>query len=419
MNILICRRLALPCAALLMAFNAAAGAAATAVEGTLDLDQAATLAIQHQPLLSALNDAAEAAQQRAVASGQLPDPELSFGISDVPLNTRDRFSLRRDGGTDIMLGLRQAFPREDKRRLRRERGEQEGAVIHAEQQATSRQIARDAGLAWLEVWQAESAQQLISQQLVEAERQVQAITIAYAAGRASQADVLAGKIDAEQLRDAIAEATQRARHTRNGLSRWIGDAAFGAISPVLPDDPAPDLNTLLGQLAEHPHLLVEAQKLALNRTDIALAEQDYRPDVAVQVAFGYRPAFSEMGTVQVQMPLPWFTGQRQDRTLAASKAELSAQQARLADALRKHRAEVRTNVDDWRDLQARLARYDQQLLPQAQMRIDAALADYRSGTGGLNAVLAARRSALDVALQRLALQFDSASHQVQLRYFAP
>ena len=77
------------------------------------------------------------------------------------------------------------------------------------------------------------------------------------------------------------------------------------------------------------------------------------------------------------------------------------------------------NADDWQRLQARLRRYDDSLLPQSRARIEAALVAYGAGSGLLKDVLDARRMALELAMQKLDLQLDSAKHQVQLRYFAP
>jgi outer membrane protein TolC len=66
----------------------------------------------------------------------------------------------------------------------------------------------------------------------------------------------------------------------------------------------------------------------------------------------------------------------------------------------------------------RLQRYEGVILPQAQQRLEAALAAYGAGSGTLTSVLDARRGLLDIRRQRLELQADAARHQVQLAYFA-
>ena len=123
----------------------------------LEFDAATTLAIQRQPQLDALNADARAARERAIAAGQLPDPTLNVGISDLTLEGADRFTLRRESDTQIMAGVRQAFPRAAKRQLRRERAEHEAETFDAERSATERVIARETGLAWLDVWKAEES----------------------------------------------------------------------------------------------------------------------------------------------------------------------------------------------------------------------------------------------------------------------
>ena len=385
----------------------------------LSLDDAATLAVQHQPQLEAFDAEARAARQRAVAAGQLPDPTLNVGISDLTLEGRDRFTLQRESDTQIMAGVRQAFPRAEKLRLRRERGEQEAETFDAERSATERMIARETGLAWLEVWKAEQSLSLTNASLIEAERQVQAVTIALSANRATQAEVLAARVNAEALRDQADGFRQSSRHYRNNLARWIGEAAFNPVCPELPPETAPDAPTLIAALANHPHFLAEAKKVAVAETEVKLAKQDYRPDWAISLGYGYRPAFADYASVQVEIPLPIFSANRQDKQMESALAMQSAQQSRLADALREHAAEIRMATDDWQRLQERMARYDSSLLPQSKARIEAALSSYGAGSGTLKDVLDARRMALELAMQKLDLQLDSAKHQVQLRYFAP
>lgn len=385
----------------------------------LSLNDAATLAIQKQPLLDAFDAEAKSARERGIAAAQLPDPTLNLGISDLTLEGRDRFTLQKESDTQIMAGVRQAFPRAEKRRLRRERAEHEAETFDAERSAAERTIARETGLAWLDVWKAEESLRLTKASLIEAERQLQAVTIAYSANRASQAEVLGAKVAVELLRDQRDGFAQSSRHYRNNLARWIGDTAFNPLCPELPDEPTPDELALIAALQTHPHFLAEAKKVSVAGADIGLARQDYRPDWAVSLGYGHRPRFADYAQVQVEIGLPVFSANRQGQQLAAAVSMQAAQQARLDDALREHVAEIRMNSDDWQRLQARLRRYDDSLLPQSKTRVQAALAAYGSGAAPLKEVLDARRMALDIAMQKLDLQLDSAKHQVQLRYFAP
>jgi cobalt-zinc-cadmium efflux system outer membrane protein len=70
-----------------------------------------------QPLLTGPQANIRAEEQQAVAAAQLPDPRLSGGLRELPIDTAEAFSTRRDNLTEFTIGLSQDFPRAEKRRL--------------------------------------------------------------------------------------------------------------------------------------------------------------------------------------------------------------------------------------------------------------------------------------------------------------
>lgn len=395
-----------------------AGLGATPAFG-LGLEEATALALQEQPALQSLHDQARSQRQLAVAAGELPDPSLMLGISEIPINSSERWSLRRDGDTDVMLGLRQAFPRAEKRELRRERLLREAEAQEADADATARLIRREVSLAWLGIWEQTRAQSILKAQLGEAEQLSQTLRIAYSAGQVSQARVLDSELASEALREQIEARAQQEQAARHQLARWIGPDAFRALTGEPPLATPPDPAAMATALEEHPHLLADLSRAEMARTEVALARADFRPDWALSFSVGYRPEFSEMGSVQLEIPLPLFTARRQNPRLEAALARESAQQARLEDLLREHRAHIHRYADEWRDIQARIARHDDALLPKARARIRAEQDAYRAGSAELTGVFQARQAVLQLELARLALHTEAARHQARLRYFAP
>lgn len=396
-----------------------ATAAAQSDNGALDLEQASALALTAQPLLCAQRLAVRGAREAAVAAAALPDPTLVGGLTDLAVTGPERYTLKDQSDTQFMLGIRQSFPGGHERALRGARGHAEAERLAAELDEQTRMVRREASLAWLDAWKASKAQALLRDSITEAERQVQAVDIAYRSNRATQADVLASRVSAELLQDALAGLAQDEWHARNQLRRWIGDAADRDLSPMLPAWPEPDADRLVAHLERHPHVTAQAGAVRVAQADVDLARAEYTPDWSIQAGYGYRPEFADYASLQFEIGLPVFTRNRQDRVTDSRMAELERAQALKDDWLRQHRSEIRLNVDDWRRLSERMHRYDDTILPQAQQRLDAALAGYGAGNGTLSAVLDARRSLVDIRLQRLALEFDAARHQVQLDYFAP
>ncbi|HBG31981.1 MAG TPA: hypothetical protein DDW98_15385, partial [Gammaproteobacteria bacterium] len=379
--------------------------------------EAADLAVSAQPLLQALEARVSAAQETAVAARQFPDPQLKFGVTNLPANTADRFSLSRDFMTMTGIGLMQEFPHAEKRRLRGDLSEREAARLDAERQLASRSIRRDASLAWLELWRYDRLQALVRTNLREADAQQQVVEIALKTGTATQGDFLAARQEVDRLRDEVAGAEQGVAQARSVLSRWIGEAAQRPVCPELPNAlPLPSLAVTQMQVRSHPLVASAMAQLAAAQTDADLAQAAYKPDWRAELGFAYRPDFSEMLSFQVGVDLPVFTRNRQDRGLAAAFAQRDAAAFTVEDARRQLMSEARLNHHNYERLVVRLGDHDQILLPQSQNRIAAALAGWRSGRNVLREVLDARRAALEIEMARLDLQFDLAKHVVQLTY---
>lgn len=396
------------------------GAGPHAADGApLTLDEAMRLALTGQPMLEAQQHSVRAARAAAVAAAQLPDPMLVGGVEDLMLGGPEAYSLSGEGETQVMLGIKQMVPGGAERELRGTRGDAEAERMAAELEEQRSMVRREAGLAWIGAWRAVRAQQLLAAAIVEAQRQREAVDIAYRAGRAGQADLLASRVSVELLDDERAGMEQEEWHARNQLRRWIGDAAERPLESALPPRPAFDEAQLLQQLERHPHVSAQAAAVRVARAEVDLARAETVPDWSVEVGYGWRPDLTDMATLKFEVGLPVFTRQRQDRVVESRRAEVLRAESLREDWLRQHRADVRLNMADWNRLQQRFRRYDELILPQAQQRLEAALAAYASGGAMLLPVIEARRSLLEIAMQRLELEADAARHQTALEYFAP
>ncbi|MGH8751442.1 MAG: TolC family protein [Burkholderiales bacterium] len=383
----------------------------------LTLDETAQLAMANQPLISGQQAAIQAAQKNAIAAGQLPDPKLKLGISDLPITGAEAFSVRRDSFTEFKVGVSQDFPRAEKRRLRGGLAQLEAERDNEELEVIRRSIRRDAQLAWLEVFYPQRAIELIQKQQLEAQAQSEAASIAYRAGKTSQAEVLAAQVALDLLQDREADFARQAARGRAALTRWIGSDAARPLAALPEPVPAQAPRSLLAQVENHPHLSYLDKQVAMAQTDVALARQAYKPDWGLEVSYGNRPAFPDFFSLQLSIDLPVFTKNRQDPALASKLSLLDKSRTQKEDALRTLQAEAQRAYADWQADQERLQRYDGSILPQAKKRVAAALVDYQAGRGALNAVLDARRAELDLQLQRLTLQVEAARAQLQLQYF--
>jgi outer membrane protein TolC len=406
---------------ILVACLAALCATAAASDAPLTLEGAQQRAIERSRLLAAKDHAVRASREQAVAAARLPDPVLKLGVDNLPVEGPDRFSTTRDFMTQRRIGLMQDFTRADKRRLRAQRLEREAEKTLAEKTAAAAAIGRDTAVAWLERSYLEAMAALVAEQEQQADLEVRAAEAAYRGGRGTQADVFAARAETIALADRASALRRRLANAKLALARWIGEAAQLPLAgrqamDTVPLEPA----ALETQLGHHPELAVLRGQEDIAATDVALARADKKADWSVELAFQQRgPAYANMVSLGVSLPLQWNQGQRQDREVAARLAQLEQAQAESEDAWRAHVAEVGAMLSEWQDNRARQGRLERELLPLAQARTAAAVAQYRGGKVSLTEVLAARRSELDARLQVLQLEADTARLWAQLRFLVP
>jgi outer membrane protein, heavy metal efflux system len=394
-------------------------AIAAEADTPLTMEEAARLSLIDQPLLTGRVAKIQAEEQQAVAAAQLPDPRLSGGLKELPIDTPEAFSVRRDNFTEFTIGLSQEFPRAAKRRLQGARKQLDADADRAALNNEQRMVRRDASLAWLDVYEAEQALKLTRRLADEAALQVRSLEKDYSNAKASQADWFAAKVDAGLVEDKAHDWLHHALRMREGLARWIGDDARRPLAEALtmPGFLSP-LPSLIASSDHHPVIGSLDKQIEASATDVALARQSYKPDYSIEVYYAYRRDFADFVGVQFTVGLPYFTKDRQDRGLAAALQQSRAGEDRKRDLLRELHTQISQDYVDRRHFQERAADFDASIVPDASRRVEAARSAYQSGRGSFDAVLRARRSLLDVRLQRLALAVESARAQVRLDYWS-
>ena len=387
----------------------------------LSLDQALRLAQDRSQQLPARDAAAAASRDMAVVAGQRPDPVLKASITNLPVDGPDRFSLTRDFMTMRSIGVMQEFTREDKRKARSARFEREADVAEADRTLALANLQRDTATAWLERYYQERTRKVLVSQRDEAGLQIEAADAAYRGGRGAQADVFLARSAVAQIEDRIAQVQQQIDVATTRLARWVGpraDAPLGAA-------PAMDVvrlheQGLDAQLAREPRIVLLARQEAMAQADAEVAQTSKRSDISVEVMYSQRgPAFSNMLSVNLSMPLQWDQKSRQDRDVAAKLGLVEQARLEREEATRGVFAEALMMLQEWRSDQSRLTRYTTTLLPLAAERTRASIAAYRGGNGPLKAVLESRLGEIDTRLEQLRLEMNAARLWAQLNYFVP
>ncbi len=390
-------------------------------ETPLTLAEAQRRAIERSLQIPAQDAAVVASREMAVAAGQLPDPVLRLGIDNLPADGPDQFSFTRDFMTMRRVGVMQEITRPDKRRLRAERYEREAQKSLAAKTALVASTQRDTALAWLDRYYAEAMASEIAEQAKQVKLEILAAEGAYRAGRGSQADVFAAHGVLAGLEDRSSEFNRRIATAKIGLARWIGEGAEAPLEgkPAI-DSIRLDTGALDQELGHHPDIAVLTRQIDVAATEARIAQANKKSDWSVELSYAQRgPAYSNMVSIGISVPLQWDQHKRQDRELGSRLAMVEQARAQRDDLLRAHIAEVRSMVREWENGLERQVRYQGQLIPLASERTRAALASFRGGKTSLNDLLLARRSEIDLRIQSLQIGLETARLWAQLNFLFP
>jgi len=388
----------------------------------LTLAEAQRIAVDRSRQLRAQDGLAFAAREQAVAAGQLPDPVLKLGLDNLPVDGPERGSLSRDFMTMRRIGIMQEIPRAEKRQLRAERFERDAQRAQAQRQLMLANVQQGTALAWLDRYYAQAQWDLLLQQIEETRLQVQGADVAFRNGRGSQADVFAARAAVIVLQDRFSQVQQQSRSAGLMLARWVGaDVAERPTSGPPPWQALPLQGWVSrDQLSQLPDLLALSAEIDAADADARLALASRQSDWSVEASYSQRgSAYSNMVSLGVSIPLQWDRKHRQNRDVAAKLALVDEVKERYEDLLRSREAEVRSLLNDWQTGKDRLARHRDELIPNSQQRTEATFTAYRIGKGDLAGTLAARRDEIEVRMQTLILEMETARSWARLNFLMP
>lgn len=396
---------------IVVALSSSVAPAAAQQRVPLTIAEAGDLALAAEPGAAAFLDRADALQEQAVAAGQLPDPVMRIGLANFPINGG---GFTTEGMTQAQLGVRQAFPRA--RTLESDQFRSQAQAMSFNADARSRDVLLAARHAWLDTYYAQQADSLLTEARPFFADLVTITRSLYSVGRKSQHDVLRADLELSRLDDRLIE-TRRVRGTsRAMLSRWLGQEAQRPLAMKLPDwETPPALEQLQEQLAAHPALAAADADVGARQAAVRVAEERKKPGWALDVGYGYRDGYlpsgeprSDFVSVAVTVDLPLFSGNRQDRRLAAALSQRSAAINSQAELTARLASELAAEYARWLDLSRRLELYETRILDQSRSQAQAALLAYQSDAGDFADVMRAYIDDLNARLEHLRLQVDRA-----------
>jgi outer membrane protein TolC len=381
-------------------------------------------ALQHQALLLS-----------SEAAGQLPDPMLTLGLANMPIDT---WRVNQEPMTQMVVGINQQFARGDSLAIRQQQLREQAASLPWLSQERQARVRADVSYAWLDAFTAQ--QRLV--QLDEHYRalgqlsEVVAASYASAQGSSQQQDLISIDVALARLDDRKFILQQNKDTAFARLLEWLPREAivqglglpqtwpqFPALRPELQNALINhDMAVLREALRQHPSLLAIGQHIKAQEQAVALSEEKYKPQWGLSANYGYRDSDpmgqsrSDFFSIMLNVDLPLFTTNKQDKDREAAVLTQASLQTDQELMLRRLVAKAMNHWHSAQQLQQRMHNYQQQLLPKLAAQAQANLNAYTAATGNFSEVLRSQIEQLDTQEALLSLHSALLKEQAELQY---
>ena len=404
--------------------------ASSAHSNELSLAQALDYALNNEPWLTANKYQQAAMQAQSLAAGTLPDPVLTLGLMNLPM---DGFAFGQEGMTQVKVGVSQMFSRGDSLALKQQalaQSAQQYPWLRADRLAQVKTIVIES---WLNAYRAQQSIALIEQdkglftQLID----ITESSYASSVGKTRQQDIIRAQLELTRLEDKLVMLDQQFESAKKRMSQWLPMSMLtqpviakrGDIKPLV-DFAELKFEQLMLLLMAHPAIVAIEQSITAKQTEVAVAKQGYKSQLGVNMGYGYRDdtpmgdSRADFFSVGISIDLPLVTDNRQDQQVNAAIAMAESVKTEKLLALQKLKGMYFKEFSQLARLQQRDALYQTKLLPQMAEQAQATLNAYTRDDGDFSEVMRARISELNAKIDALNIQIDQQIIIARLNYYA-
>ncbi len=365
----------------------------------------------HNPEYAAMRLEADAANERVLPAGALPDPLLRVELMDVTNSGRDASANLLPGRVgSTKYTVIQPLPFWGKRGLKREAASAAAESARFAANASWTELAARVKTAYAEYYRATLSVKLTREILDLMARIARISQSRYASGLVPQQDVLRAQVEQTLMSSELIALETEQHHIRariNALLRRPAAAPLAAPVALRPLPAALSLPALEQRLADRNPLLAAQQlNIAAAEKNSELVAKNRYPDFALGISpTQVRNGVAQWGVMlELTIPLQQASRRAQERE---AQALVSAGEARREALQAQLLAELSINIEAFDAARRTEALLHTRLNPQSDLNYQAALTAYENGKVDFATLLEAQRQIGKSRLEELNASVDA------------
>ncbi|MCM2345804.1 MAG: TolC family protein [Acidovorax soli] len=378
----------------------------SSVEGLL---QAAR---ERNPEIASMRFDADAAAERVVPAGALPDPKFRTELRDITRMGAQNPTLLpgRVGSTRYLL--MQDLPWMGKRGLKREVAQSQAEAARSRAAGAWVELAGKIKTTYAELYYLDQNERLSREILDLMARLEKVAQVRYAGGLAAQQDVIRAQVEQSTMRNELIALDAERRQLQARLNALVGRPTSESLAAPEQIRPLPSLEQVSFAALEvrvrmnNPLLRTEESQIRVAEKNRELTLKNRYPDFNVGISpIQYRGSLKEWELmVEVNIPLQQDTRRAQERE---SEAMLAAARSRQEVVMNQVLADLYANVAGFESARRSLALTTDSLLPQSELTFRSALAGYQTGKVDFATLLDAQRQIRQTKLNQIKAAVDA------------
>ncbi len=351
----------------------------------------------HNPELAAMGYEIEAAGERIVPAGALPDPVLRAEWMDFSgPGAPDSFNPLPGKGSGTKYTLMQSIPLWGKRDLRKEVATAELEQVKGRRQATVAEIHARIKTAYALYYQTVGLKKL-NEEVLRLLNDLEAVTqVRYANGLVPQQDVIRSQVEKTMLRSEIINLETEQKQAIARLNAVIGRPQHAPIAEpqalrrISPEKL--DTTTLQEKISRtNPLFAMQLAQTAAADANRRLVEKNRYPDITLGIAPTQRGGSIDSweAMVEINIPIRFDTRRAQE---SEAGAMLAAARERRQAIVNQVAGELQENLAAFEAASQQERLIADTLLPQAELTFRSALAGYETGKVDFATLLDAQRA---------------------------
>ncbi len=343
-------------------------------------------ALENNPKLEAAVQRALSAEKAIPQAGALPDPELSFGLSNLPVNS---FAFNQDPMTGKVIGVMQMFPFPGKLSLATDMAEYEAAAIKYQQEEIRNQVIKMVKQTYFDLYATDRALETTEKNRALMEQFVHVAETKYATGSGLQQDVLRAQVEISKLEDDLIMWQQKRLSVVARLNALLKRSVDTLVDKTIPELMLPDRPVTIFPAEEieqnRPLLKAWNERIQKAETAVKLAERDIWPNFTIGASYRQRDdladgrEMTDFFSATVSLNIPLYFNRKQNAKVAEKELTFNAVRSEYEDVKINVLSEIESVLAELERNRKRVELYKGGILLQAQQSLESAHAGYRVG----------------------------------------